>query len=116
MTLGTAIKIIRVKRGFTQYGLSEKSGYSKQHIAAIEQGRYNPNAATLTAVAKTLRVPVFLIFFMVEEGLVTDITLNEHRAAAARLRSALVDLRIFDAIAQAKVKAERIMSEALEIA
>lgn len=52
--IGSRMRDIRTKRGFTQEGLAEKVGLSTNFIGSIERGEANASFQTLEAIAKTL--------------------------------------------------------------
>jgi transcriptional regulator with XRE-family HTH domain len=56
--LGGRIAEARRRAGFTQEGLAEKARLNVKTIQGIEQGRTDPEIATLRRVARTLAVPV----------------------------------------------------------
>ena len=49
---GEAIRNMRKDAGMTQQKLSEASGVSRAHIAAIEIGIYSPTAKTIEKIAR----------------------------------------------------------------
>ena len=54
--VGKNVKRIREKKGLTQEGLAEISGFSQQYISSLEQGRRNPTIITLYELAASLGV------------------------------------------------------------
>ena len=54
---------LRAERGWTQAGLAEKLGVSRQTIIAIETERYDPSLPLAFAIADVFKRPVETIFF-----------------------------------------------------
>lgn len=54
--VGRNVKRLREKRGLTQEGLAELSGFSQQYISGLEQGRRNPTVVTVYELARALGV------------------------------------------------------------
>lgn len=54
--LAAAMKRLRAQSKLSQAQLAEKTGYSTQHIAALEQGRKEPSLATLDALSRAFAV------------------------------------------------------------
>lgn len=52
--LGRTIKAERVRKGLTQAGLSERSGVAVWRIRSFEQGRSQPHAQEIVALATNL--------------------------------------------------------------
>ena len=55
-TIGEAMKIARVSRGYTAEKLSEATGVCKTTIYHAEQGRTYPSILTLLTLADELRI------------------------------------------------------------
>ena len=49
---------LRRKKGWTQAKLARKTGLSRGHIAAIEQGKKRPTLRTLAIIAAALGVEI----------------------------------------------------------
>lgn len=56
--LGQEIQRFRIKRGFSQEELAERSNISTLHLGYIEQGRREPKFKTLKKIADALGVRV----------------------------------------------------------
>jgi transcriptional regulator with XRE-family HTH domain len=54
--VGKNVMRIRVKKGWTQERLAEKSGFSQQYISSLEKGARNPTVITLYELAQALGV------------------------------------------------------------
>jgi transcriptional regulator with XRE-family HTH domain len=57
-TLARAVQQLRAERGWSLDQLAARSGVSKGVLVALEQGRSNPNLATLARVGDAFGVPV----------------------------------------------------------
>ena len=64
MDLGTVIKNIRKKKGYTQTQLAELCGITQTYLSQIERNQKEPNTATLKIIAKHLGFPLPIIFFL----------------------------------------------------
>jgi transcriptional regulator with XRE-family HTH domain len=54
--VGRNAKRIRQQKGLTQEQLAEVSGFSRQYISGIEQGRRNPTVVSIYELATALGV------------------------------------------------------------
>lgn len=63
---GDKLKQLRIKAGFSQTDLAEKTGMSRSSIAEIEKGR-NFSVSTLIALSRALQFLDQLGFFLQEE-------------------------------------------------
>jgi len=52
------IRKLREQRGMTQGQLAERAGVSREYVARLEAGRYDPSLSTLEKLAKALKVDV----------------------------------------------------------
>ena len=52
------LKKFRQQRKLTQGELAERAGVTREYIARLEAGRYDPSLSTLEKLAKALRVKV----------------------------------------------------------
>lgn len=62
MGIGDNVAKYRKERGYTQSKLAEMSCISRTYLADIERGRNNPSVETLIDIAKSLNVPISLLF------------------------------------------------------
>ena len=53
---GFILRKIRLKRGFSQQQLADKSGYHRTYIGLLEHGQKSPSMRTLIDIAATLQV------------------------------------------------------------
>ncbi len=54
--VGQNVSRIRRKKGLTQEGFAEVSGFSQQYISSLERGQRNPTVITLYELATALGV------------------------------------------------------------
>jgi len=54
--VGRNVKRIRQEKGLTQEQLAEISGFSRQYLSGLEQGRRNPTIVSLYELATELGV------------------------------------------------------------
>lgn len=53
---GFTLREIRLKRGFSQQRLADKSGYHRTYIGLLERGQKSPSLRTIFNIATTLQV------------------------------------------------------------
>ncbi len=56
--IGATVRRLRLKRGWTQDVLSDRSGLHRAHIGEIERGETNVTLQTLKTLADTLKVRI----------------------------------------------------------
>jgi len=64
--IGSRIKEIRTKKGFTQEQLAEKIDISPKYLSSIERGKENPTLNTLIKLSESLDVNLNDIFYQIE--------------------------------------------------
>ena len=57
-TLGTKVKVLREKKGWSKYRLSKESGVATTTITKIERDEIHPELETILKLAKALDVEV----------------------------------------------------------
>jgi transcriptional regulator with XRE-family HTH domain len=50
------VRKLRQARGMTQEHLADKTGVTREYIARLEGGRYDPSLSTIEKLAKALKV------------------------------------------------------------
>ncbi|HLR54287.1 MAG TPA: helix-turn-helix transcriptional regulator [Pseudogracilibacillus sp.] len=60
------LKDLRKEHGYSQEGLAEKLGVSRQTVISIEKGRYNPSLPLALRMSKIFNTSVESIFFLEE--------------------------------------------------
>jgi transcriptional regulator with XRE-family HTH domain len=68
--LARTVAALRAERGWSLDNLAGRSGVSKGVLVAVEQGRSNPNLATLARVADAFGVPVTRLLEGADESVV----------------------------------------------
>ena len=64
MNIGTVIKSIRKKKGFTQSFLAERCGITQTYLSQIESNTKEPNISTVKKIADNLEIPMPILFFL----------------------------------------------------
>lgn len=64
MDLGAAIKLCRSRRGFSQAELAKRADCSVSYLSMLENGQRDPAMSMVTNIAKALRIPVQILFFL----------------------------------------------------
>ena len=54
--LGKRVKRLRLTKGWSQEGVANKTGFSREYIARLEQGLHDPSLSTLAKLAKAFKV------------------------------------------------------------
>lgn len=62
MNLASRLKILREKRGFSQYRLAHQSGISQSFISALEAGTKSPTIYTLKKICDCLGISLAEFF------------------------------------------------------
>lgn len=68
--LARVLQLLRAERGWSLDQLAQRSGVSKGVLVALEQGRSNPNLATLVRIADAFGVPVTRLVQVPDEPVV----------------------------------------------
>jgi transcriptional regulator with XRE-family HTH domain len=77
--LARSVAALRAERGWSLDALAGRSGVSKGVLVAVEQGRSNPNLATLARIGDAFGVPVTRLLEGAEESVVTISSKNDAR-------------------------------------
>lgn len=65
--LGTRIRELRRKRGWTQDVFADKSGFHRAQVGAFERGEMNITLASLLLIAQTLGIRIADLFRGIED-------------------------------------------------
>ena len=65
--LGTRLRELRTKRGWTQDVFADKSGFHRAQVGAFERGEMNITLASLLLLAQTFKVKVGELFRGIED-------------------------------------------------
>ena len=83
-TLALILQSLRSERGWSLDQLALRSGVSKGVLVALEQGRSNPNLATLARIADAFGVPVTRLLDVPDEPVVRITGQDHARSSLAR--------------------------------
>lgn len=67
MSLGTAIKLVRTRRGMTQDALAQHTSLSPSYLSQLERDKRDPTISTVRKIACGLNVPVVVLIFLSDE-------------------------------------------------
>jgi len=65
--LGTRVRELRLKRGWTQDVFADKSGFHRAQVGAFERGEMNLTLASLLLLAQTVKIRVGDLFRGIED-------------------------------------------------
>ena len=68
MTLGEAIKIIRIEKDLSQGELATRSGIAQTTVSQIEIGNRNPSDRNLMKLCRGLNIPVEIVYLYAIAG------------------------------------------------
>lgn len=68
MNYGSALRISRAARGFSQKKLAVAADLTPSYVSLIESGRRVPTMPVLEALAKALKIPLHLIVLLASEA------------------------------------------------
>lgn len=60
--VGSAVRSLRVERGYSQEGFAAHAGFDRSYYGAIERGEFNISMGTLAKLAKALEAPPSQVF------------------------------------------------------
>ena len=66
--IGSGIKKVRQVRGLKQSELARFCGVGSHQISRVESGRLNPSIRLLDRAARSLGVPVWVLWFVADAG------------------------------------------------
>ena len=94
--LGTKIKTLREKKGWSKYRLSKESGVATTTITKIERGDIYPELETLLKLANALDIDIDELFgvnkVMSPEDKIKEIFKNIHPRRRPEVLKELIDL------------------------
>lgn len=67
MNIGSAIKLCRTQKGYTQTQLSEKANISVSYLSLLEKSKRDPNLSTLQDISIALGIPVSILMFLASD-------------------------------------------------
>lgn len=62
LAIGIALRALREEQGLSARNLASESGVSASMVSRIESGQVSPSISTLTALSRTLNVPLVSLF------------------------------------------------------
>lgn len=68
MDIGNAIKLCRVRKGWTQEQLATKAGVSPSYLSLIENNRRDATVSSVKKLSRTLGVPLNLLVFLAADS------------------------------------------------
>jgi transcriptional regulator with XRE-family HTH domain len=91
VNLGRAIKLCRSQKGMTQSELAKRSGISLAYLSVIEQNKRDPTMSVVESIARSLSVPLNILFFLAADktelsGLSEEVREKLSRAALDLLK------------------------------
>ena len=89
MKYGKALRILRSARGLSQKDLAAMVNVDPSYFSRVESEQRIPSVAVLDAIARELRVPMYLIVFLASEQ---DDLRGVREEQAQEFGRALVDL------------------------
>ncbi len=64
MQVGTTIKSFRKSKGIKQKDLAKKAKVSPTYLSQIESNTKDPTLSTITAISKSLEIPLSVLLFI----------------------------------------------------
>lgn len=93
MDIGTAIKNIRKRKGYSQKDLANRCNLSVNALCQIENNSSFPQKTTIKKICDVLEIPTsYLLFFSISEEDIPE----ENRKTFQTLSSAIKDILIQD--------------------
>lgn len=68
MNMGNAIKICRVRKGWTQETLAKKADVSASYLSLVENNKRDATLSSVKRIAQRLGVPLSLLMFLAADG------------------------------------------------
>ncbi len=84
MMIGDRLRELREQKQFTQGEVAKRTGLLKPYVSRVENGHSVPAIETLEKFARALEVPMYQIFFDLEEAPKLP-HLSKHKAANGKL-------------------------------
>lgn len=64
MNIGKAIMLCRTQKGITKTKLATDANISISYLTLLEQGKREPNLATINNICKALQIPPSILIFL----------------------------------------------------
>ena len=91
MSVGRAVKLLRVAAGLKQKNLAERLDVSPNYLSLVENDRREPSVSFLRNLASEIGVPLGLLFLEVEND-ITELS-PEERAILIRIEDLVFQLQ-----------------------
>lgn len=92
MNIGTAIKVIRKKKGYSQKELAEKCEISVNALCQIESNSSFPQKSTIKKICEELQVPTsYLLFFSISDEDIPEDKRKVFNALSGTIKDLLLD-------------------------
>ena len=99
MSIGEAIKIVRVRTGLRQKELAQRSGFSQSLLSMIENDRRRPDVSMVETICRAMDVPAQLVFLLACQP---EPDKERYKPALERLGLAMLEL--LEAVRKAPAK------------
>jgi transcriptional regulator with XRE-family HTH domain len=67
MNLGSAIRMCRKKRGFTQARLADLAQISVSHLCLLEKDKRDPSLSAINSISVALKIPVTVLMLLASQ-------------------------------------------------
>lgn len=92
MDIGTAIKVLRKEKGFSQKQLAEICGISVNALSQIEINSTFPQKSNIKKICEALNIPVsYLLFFSISDEDIPDDKKIVFKSLNSAIKSVLID-------------------------
>ena len=68
MNIGKAITLCRTQKGITKTQLANDANISISYLTLLEQGKREPNLATINNICKALQIPPSILIFLASDS------------------------------------------------
>jgi transcriptional regulator with XRE-family HTH domain len=62
LVFGRTVRLLRIKRGYSQEAFADKANMDRSYMGGIERGEFSPTISTVYRIAKALRVAPAKLF------------------------------------------------------
>lgn len=90
MNVGQAIRLCRTTQGVSQSAVASRANCSVSYLSMLENNKRDPTLSTVTRIARALRMPVGLLFFLASEQ--DDLGPIDEKTSGKLMQSALASL------------------------
>lgn len=104
MSIGKAIKILRIKSGRSQKHLAEEIDCSPNYLSLIENDRREPSLPLIRQIANSFKIPVELL--LISSYAASEAILDEETKLIRKIQDLILDLQILRMDANEKIEEE----------